>query len=90
MKFPDWSQSKALSSGIKYTAEEDGYVHWSLITSHGNYGRSLYINDIPVTWVDTDNSGTYYSDDSILVPVKKGDSFYANGDFRKYNFYPLR
>ena len=86
---PDWNKAVELNHGTNII-QADGWLLYCasiIVTTNSN----LYINEQMITYVYNDASNSYRSEDSILIPVTKGDVVKSTGTKPVvFNFYPLK
>lgn len=86
MQYPDWENGIELSPNIPHVIEKNGWIHWQLISSNThNKNVILFINGKLISWVTA-----YDSEDSVFIPVTKGDIVYSQGSPAHFTFYPCR
>ena len=78
ISYPDWTKPEKLKYDTKYVINKNGWIHWEMIDGYNSL-RTLYINNIPLSHIATDNSNEYLSDEAILVPIQKGDEVISIG-----------
>lgn len=87
MGLPDWNKAVGLNHGTSII-QADGWLLYCTsinVTTESN----LFVNEQRITHVYASNG--YRSEDSIMIPVTKGDVVKSTG--KKpivFNFYPLK
>lgn len=89
MGLPDWSKGVNLSHG-KHIIENDGWL-FCCVSISWQTNSNLYVNGQTITYVYTDGSNEYRSEDSVLIPVTKGDVVQTTGATPiVFKYYPLK
>lgn len=87
---PDWVNKVSKTLETTYTAESNGYIVVSLLSSSANSGIACYVNDEIVYYVAIHGlSGANYGE-GATIPIAKGDTYKVSGIATRYYFVPVK